>query len=119
MNRTRVAALLLPIALVAAPAATSAGGAAPVLALVQRTPLKIRGLHFKPRESVRVTATTAAGRASVVVRTSRGGRLRAAFGDFSPTPCLRLVVKAVGARGDRARLIVDPKPGSMGIPCGV
>ena len=115
----RIALLIVPAALMGAAAAASSNAAAPALALVQRTPLKVRGFHFQSRESVRVTAMTTDGRASVVVTTTQRGRLRASFGDFSPPPCLRLIVKAVGARGDRARLIVDPPRASTGIPCGV
>jgi hypothetical protein len=89
----------------------------PVLQVVQRAPLKIRGLHFKARERVRVTATTTSDHAIVTTRSTRLGRFVALFSKFSPSSCLRLVVTAVGARGDRAKLVVNPPP--MVLPCPV
>jgi hypothetical protein len=88
----------------------------PVLKLVQRAPLKIQGFHFKARERVRLTASTTGGHAAVTTRSARLGRVTALFSNFSPATCLRLVVTAVGARGDRATLVVNPPPPTP-IPC--
>ena len=115
----RLGALLLAAVMVAAALATagahSSAATKPVLQLVQRAPLKIRGLHFKARERVRVTASTTSGHAIVITRSTRLGRFVAFFSHFSAAACLRLVVTAVGAKGDRAKLVVNPPP--MTIPC--
>ena len=113
-------------ALVAAAAVATATGAAsahevssaPALVLVQRAPLQVRGVRFKPHESVLVRAVTPNDRTHTRARTTRRGRFMASFGHFVPGPCLRLVITAVGAKGDHATLIVDP-PRQVEIPCRI
>jgi hypothetical protein len=99
-------------------AATAQGTATakPLLQLVQRTPLKIQGSHFKALERVRLTAVSTAGQAVMTTRSTRLGRVVATFGNYSAPLCRRLAVTAVGARGDRATLVVTPPP-TLPAPC--
>ena len=102
--------LLAAAALVSTRFAASAAGRSTskaALRLVQRTPLEVQGVHFKLRERVRVTATTDTERVVRRVRTTRRGRFLA---DFGFDACKTTTVKAVGARGDRATLVVEPPP---------
>lgn len=113
---------LLALAAAAAVSATtssSAQVARPTLVLVQRAPLVVQGAHYRPRELVRLSATDSAVGAVTVVTTTRKGRLVARFAHFAVPACLRVVVRASGRRGDRATLVIDPKPGATGIPCGL
>jgi hypothetical protein len=109
------AGFMLSFALAAADARTSQS-AKPVLQLIQRAPLKIQGLHFKTAERTRMTATTARTQQALTIRTTRLGRLVATFSRFSAPECLRLVVTAAGAKGDRATLVVNPPP-TLPAPC--
>jgi len=117
---TRISTLLVAGLVLAAglgpAAARSTTAAKPVLQLIQRAPLKIQGTHFKARERVRLTAVTPQGRAVVTARSTRLGRIVATFGSFSAPLCNRLSVRAVGARGDRATLVVNPPP-ALPVPC--
>jgi hypothetical protein len=106
---------MLSLAIGAADAGTTAS-AKPVLQLIQRAPLKIQGVHFKPRERVRITATTPRAKQVLTTRSTRRGRLVALFSNFSAPDCLRLAVTAVGARGDRATLVINPPP-TLPVPC--
>jgi len=108
--------------LAAAGAVTAAtrSPASPALQLVDRSPLTVRGAHFKLRERVRVTASTDENTAIQVTRTTRHGVFSVDFGTFAENPCATITIKAAGAKGDGARLVVAPPPGvdSLG-PCGV
>jgi hypothetical protein len=86
------------------------------LKLVKRDPLQVQGLRFKVAQRVRVTATSATISKSVttVVRTSPRGTFSAGFGRWNH--CVAVVVKAVGARGDRAKLVIQPPP-PIDVPC--
>lgn len=119
--RTRIAWALLALALAAATSAsasTTTQTTRPTLALVDRFPLVVRGAHFHPGELVRLTAT--AGRTSGAARTTatRTGRIVARF-HYTPPICTRIVVSATGRRGDHATLVIEPKPGASGVPCGL
>ncbi len=115
MTRTLTAALA--IAALAFPAATSAShSAAASLSLVKRNPLQVRGVHFKARERVALTATMQKQHATVTVRSTRLGRFTARFSGLANDPCATIVVKAVGARGDGAKLVVQAPPLTQ-IPC--
>jgi hypothetical protein len=109
---------LLAAALVAGLAASGYGRstAAPVLKLVKRDPLQVQGLRFQPRERVRVTATNATTSKVTrqVVRTTARGTFTAKLGTWER--CAALVVRAVGARGDRATLLLQPPP-PIDVPC--
>ena len=115
----RMLTTALAIAALAFPAATSASSStAPSLSLLQRSPLQVRGLHFKARERVVVTAATLKEHTSVTVRTTRRGRFVVRFGDFATDTCAPVAIKAVGAKGDRAKLVVQPPPPTE-IPCRI
>jgi hypothetical protein len=116
---TRACACLLAAAALVAGAAASAEGriaAGPSLKLMKRDPLQVQGLRFKVGERVRVTATSAAIPKSItrVVRTSARGTFSATLGHWNR--CAAVVVKASGAQGDRARLIIQPPP-PIDAPC--
>ncbi len=117
---TRISTLLVAGLVLAAglgpAAARSTTAAKPVLQLIQRAPLKIQGIRFKARERVRLTAVTPGDRAVVTARSTRLGRVVATFGNFSAPLCKRLFVTAVGTRGDRATLEVNPPP-ALPVPC--
>jgi hypothetical protein len=115
-------AVLLPLAAMAAAAATtssSAQVARPALTLVERAPLVVRGAHFRPGEPVRLTAAYTGHDAALSVTTTRRGLLVARFPRFAAADCVRTVVHATGRGGDRATLVIRPKSGSTGLPCGV
>jgi hypothetical protein len=109
---------LAAIALVGVAATIAEGGSAatPKLRLIKRDPLQIKGLRFAPGERVRVTATnvtTSNTRARVVRATGRGS-FSARLGRWGR--CATIIVNAVGARRDRATLIVQP-PSPIAVPC--
>ena len=113
---------LLAIATVAAASTTassSAETARPSLSLVQRAPLVVAGAHFGTREVVRLTASSNTATAVARTTTTRRGQLVVHFTHFAVPDCVRVVVRAVGRRGDRAALVIDPRPGLAGIPCRV
>ena len=116
---TRACAFLLAAAALVAGVASSAEGrtaAGPSLKLMKRDPLQVQGLRFKVGERVRVTATSATTSKSItrVVRTSAHGTFSARLGHWNH--CAAVVVKASGARGDRARLMIQPPP-PIDVPC--
>ena len=110
--------LLATAALLAAGAASADGrtAARPSLKLVKRTPLQVQGLNFKVRERVRVTASseTTSSTVRAVVRTTARGTFTARLGRWNR--CKAVTVKAVGAKGDRATLVVRPPP-PINVPC--
>jgi len=119
MGMTRVLLLLLATAALLAAGAASADGrmaAKPSLKLVKRTPLQVQGLGFKVRERVRVTASseTTSSRVRAVVRTTDRGTFSVRLGRWNR--CKAVTVKAVGAKGDRATLVVRPPP-PIDVPC--
>jgi hypothetical protein len=115
---------LIPVVAVATAllGAATAGSAirstAPTLKLVQRAPLQLRGLAFKAKERVRVHATAGQESEVRVTRTSHHGAFVVDFGQFPSNPCLRVTVKAAGAKGDHGTLVIEPAP-LPEIPCGV
>ncbi|HSC50160.1 MAG TPA: hypothetical protein VLD16_07850 [Gaiellaceae bacterium] len=110
--------LVVPAAFLAAAATSALGGpsATPTLKLTKRTPLQVQGLGFKLREQVSVTAAseTTSAKVRVVVRTTARGTFAASLGRWNR--CKAVTVKAVGARGDRATLVVRPPP-PVDVPC--
>jgi hypothetical protein len=88
--------------------ATGASTARPALKLVHRMPLEVQGVHFKLGERVRVTAASDTKSAVRVLRSTRRGTFTANLGNWDT--CETVTVKAVGARGDRATLVVEPPP---------
>ena len=119
MGMTRPAVLLVVSAALLAAATTSAlGGTSgtPSLKLTKQAPLEVQGLGFKLREQVSVTAAseTTSAKVRVVVRTTARGTFTASLGRWNR--CKAVTVKAVGARGDRATLVVRPPP-PVDLPC--
>ena len=100
--------LSLGTALLAAVLVTAGAGATakPALRLLGKQPLAVRGTSFKPSERIRVSFSTSTGKAVRSVRSSRAGTFTAqAPATLAYDPCLEsLVVRAIGARGDDARL---------------
>jgi hypothetical protein len=75
------------------------------LAFAGTHPLAVTGHGFTAREHVRVTAHVGSRSMTVRVRTSRHGRLRATFSRVTLGSCDPVTIVAVGARGERARLL--------------
>jgi hypothetical protein len=120
MQKRNLAGLLLAtLAAVAATTSSSAQVARPALTLVQRAPLVIHGAHFRPHEAVRLTAAYSGHDAAASVTTTRRGVLVARFPRFAAADCLRTVVHAAGRAGDHAALVIQPRTGSTGLPCGL
>lgn len=109
----RFVLLLAGLALLVASRDVSAATQSPpkaTLQLVDRSPLTVRGAHFKLRERVRVTASTDSDTATRVTRTTRRGVFSVDFGTLGKDPCATITIKAAGAKGDRATLVVKPPP---------
>lgn len=85
----------------------SSGTATPSLRLVDSSPLTVKGVAFKARERVRVTATLESGTLRAVVRASRRGVFTVTFEEIA-VRC-GFTVRAVGAGGSRASLKL-PQP---------
>jgi hypothetical protein len=116
---TKACAFLLAAAALVAGAAASAEGrtaAGPSLKLMKRDPLQVQGLRFKVGERVRVTATSATTSKVTrqVVRTTARGTFTAKLGTWDR--CAVVVVRAVGVRGDKAKLVLRPPP-PIDVPC--
>ena len=119
MDMTRAFLFLSATVAAVAVAVTSASGGTttrPALKLTKRVPLQVQGLGFQSRERVRVTAAseTTSPKVRVVVRTTARGTFTAGLGRWNR--CTAVTVKAVGARGDRATLVVRPPP-PIDVPC--
>ena len=109
----RFVLLLAGLALLVASRDVSAATQSPpkaTLQLVDRSPLTVRGAHFKLRERVRVAASTDSDTATRVTRTTRRGVFSVDFGTLGKDPCATITIKAAGAKGDRATLVVKPPP---------
>ena len=100
-----VAAAVLVLALVAPAGAAETRRA--TLALKTLAPLVVEGRGFIPRERVVMTANGSGARRILTIVSGRDGRFRARF-RLSLGRCTELTVKAVGARGSRAILQVQP-----------
>jgi hypothetical protein len=115
---TRALVFLLAAALVAGLPGSGYGRttAAPALKLVKRSPLQVQGSRFQSGERVRVTATsvTTSKVTKQVVRSTARGTFTAKLGTWNV--CAAVIVRAVGARGDRAKLLVRPPP-PVEVPC--
>ena len=93
--------LLIAVVVVATATATAGAFAEPSLRIVTRSPLVVSGVHFRSGERI----TVSAGQAKVVVRAGAAGAFRANLGTPLVDRCSQQVV-AIGARGDRAQLIM-------------
>jgi hypothetical protein len=97
MRRIATALLLLVIGVPVAGA--SLGRTTPSLRVVHRTPLVVRGAHFRPAETV----TVHAARKVRVVHATATGTFRVRLGSVLTDRCSFAIV-AVGAHGDRAQV---------------
>jgi hypothetical protein len=114
----RLATTTVLIAATASVPALAATATRPTLAVTAKQPLSVVGAHFKARERVRLTAAASRSTATTTAVTTRRGTFRATFRGFDGDTCVTLVVTATGSRGDHARLVLEPPPGT-GIPCRV
>lgn len=102
---------LVAVALVVLATAGPSGEPAttPTLRLVTTTPLVVRGEAFRARERVVVTAVTLTGPRRVVVQATARGRFGATF-RLANQPCGKaFAVRAAGARGSRASVVVPSR----------
>jgi hypothetical protein len=104
---------LLVLALVV-PAASSAAGQRPLLALVNDDPVVVSGRGFVSRERITLRATVGGAQFSKRVFASRFGRFTAEVADADAT-CSPFVITARGRTGTTATL----KRINIPAPCGV
>ena len=86
------------------------------LRLIDAKPLTVQGTHFRARERVRVTVSSADA-TSKTMRVSRRGAFVMTFPNFAISRCDGLTAAAVGRSGDRASLkVLQPQdcPPSLG-----
>jgi len=98
----RAAAAAVLVLLLALPA----WGAPPrraTLKLESRAPFVVQGRNFGARERIVVTASWGDARRAAAARADRQGRFAVRF-DL----CTQVTVRAVGARGSRASLLLQP-----------
>jgi hypothetical protein len=97
---------VLAIAIACGGTSTADGGPAPIvlkprLAVLELSPLTVRGYSFRPRE--RVTVTLDGGRRGTQrVQAGRQGGFTARFKSVRMLRCQTLTIRAVGSRGSRA-----------------
>lgn len=107
MNRTAPAVLLLAAAVTATGCASAEGGGGSTttrraeITVAAIRPLVVRGMGFKSRERVTVTARATGWDRKQVVASSRGG-FTVRFESLDPSACAGLSISAVGNRGSRA-----------------
>ena len=82
--------------------------AAPTLSAVSLSPLKVRGVHFQPRERVTVRLRSEGVARSSVVRATKAGAFAVVFRGFSAERCTVYVVTARGDLGSKASLRSKP-----------
>jgi hypothetical protein len=80
---------------------TAGAGGGPILRVTNVSPLTIRGLHFHPREHVRVTLA-ASSRYTHSLRASRSGSFSTVFQSAKVGDCESFVVRATGNEGSLA-----------------
>lgn len=95
------------LVLVLALPAVAASPRRAALELESVAPLVVGGKHFGQREAVILTYRGGDVRRVVGVRSTQSGRFRHAF-DLRIDRCARFTIRAVGFRGSRAVLQVDP-----------
>jgi hypothetical protein len=103
MRAAAVAVLVLVLALPAAAAQPRRA----TLKLATLVPLVAHGQHFGKRERVVLTASSSNARRMLSVVARRDGAFTARF-DLRLGGCASLTVRAVGARGSRATLQLEP-----------
>ena len=101
--RAAAAVVLLVLAL----PASAASPRRATLELRALAPLVVKGRGFGKEERVVLTASAPSIRRTTAVRSHGNGSFTARF-DLRLGPCVQLTVRAVGARGSRAILQVEP-----------
>ena len=107
-----LAALLVLTALGATAASSPAAGSGNAsLRLLDRDPLTVRGLGFKSRERVRVSAYVP-GLTRTTIRATATGTFRAVFSAITLDRCsqVRVVATGTAAQGSQAVLKILPQP---------
>jgi hypothetical protein len=112
MKRLLLPLLLMLVAALASTAPAAHSGRA-TIRLVRGDTLAVRGSGFYAHERVRVTVAVNWEKTKTV-RTGSAGTFSADFGSTFVDPCSRVVVRAVGAKGDRALLKIPPRECSPG-----
>jgi hypothetical protein len=101
------AAAAVGIALVLALPAWGAQPRRASLELRSTDPVVVHGRGFAPREPILVTARAGNARRVVPLVARRNGTFRARF-NLRLGPCAPLTIRAIGTRGSRAILQVEP-----------
>jgi hypothetical protein len=102
----RAAAAAVLVLVLALPAAAAPPRRA-TLELVSLAPLVVEGRGFGNLERVALTASAPSTRRTLTIVARRSGSFSARFA-LRLGPCARLTVRAVGVRGSRAILQVEP-----------
>lgn len=109
MRALATASLLAVFAAAGAEVATTAEQRSPTLRIVDRQPLVLRGIGFRPSERVRVTVSVDGDSAARRLRASARGVFSASFARMTLHPCDGLFASAVGDSGSRAKLKAQPQ----------
>jgi hypothetical protein len=91
--------------------ALPAWGAQPrraTLELRSTKPVTVQGRGFAPREPVLVTARAGSTQRAVPLIARRNGTFTARFREMRLSRCVPVTIRAVGTRGSRAILQVEP-----------
>jgi hypothetical protein len=105
-------AVLLVAGLLPSAGASGAGSKAR-LALIDRSPVVVRGASFHAGEAVRVRVIVRGGtRLAKSVTAGRSGVFKARFASLSLGKCSFVTVQATGARGSRASYTSHPLCGA-------
>jgi hypothetical protein len=109
--RSLVALAVVAVAGILAVAGSPGADSKPRLVVVDRTPLMVRGLHFRADETVLVRAIVRGkGRAAKSMVAGAGGGFTARFPSMWVRECAFLSVQATGSRGSRASFTLMPPP---------
>jgi hypothetical protein len=86
---------------------TAATATQPALRLVRVNPLTVKGVHFKPRDRVRVVVLTL-NTMHLTLTTTRTGTFTARFPDLTVDRCTTLEIQATGNHHETALLKTKP-----------
>jgi hypothetical protein len=106
-----LAALLVASAVVTPAGGMLARSNGARVVVVDRSPVTVRGVQFKTRESVTVRVVIRGGpRASKAIQAGGGGTWTARFPTLRAGHCASVIVRATGARGSTAAYTEQPPP---------
>jgi hypothetical protein len=106
----RIAIALAAVVVLAALANAGAAAARAVVAPLDLDPLTVRGVRFRPAETVRVRVIVSGRAVGKVVRASAKGRFTVRFRSLWLTECDMYRIRASGSRGSRAVYNELPRP---------